>query len=122
MDIKQYIEQNISKMNSPEKVYDLFNSLGYKTLSLSYQGKDAFGLKAKDKEFVNKIYAVSNYDKRFQIFLVELKSFSRDLFKSLSLYGVNDSLNSIVWPSPSCRMISKSFSDIFKILFLILFR
>ncbi len=90
MTAKQFIEEQIPQMNGPEKVYEFFKGLGYDTLSLSYQGKDAFGLKAKDKEFVNKIYAISNYDKRFQIFLVELKSFSRHLLKSLPLYFENE--------------------------------
>jgi len=46
--IKQFIEDHIPKMDTPEKVYQLFAGLGYKTLNPSYRGKKAWGLKEKE--------------------------------------------------------------------------
>jgi hypothetical protein len=81
--IKQFIEEQIPKMDSPEKVYQLFDGLGYKTLDPSYKGKEAWGLKEKDKESVKEIYAIANYEKRFQILLVELQSSISNLKSSI---------------------------------------
>jgi hypothetical protein len=61
--IKQFIEEHIPKMDTPEKVYQLFAGLGYKTLDPSYRGKEAWGLKEKDKELVREIYAIPDEDK-----------------------------------------------------------
>lgn len=83
--IKQFIEEHIPKMDNPEKVYQLFAGLEYKTLDPSYRGKEAWGLKEKDKESVKEIYAVANYEKRFQILLVELKHSSTSILKTLPL-------------------------------------
>jgi hypothetical protein len=83
--VKQFIEEHIPKMDSPEKVYQLFAGLGYKTLDPSYKGKEAWGLKEKDKESVKEIYAIANYEKRFQILLVELKHPSTSILKTLPL-------------------------------------
>jgi hypothetical protein len=47
--IKQFIEEQISKMDSPAKVYQLFQGKGYKTLDASYRGKEA---RAKVKLFI----------------------------------------------------------------------
>jgi hypothetical protein len=85
MEIKHFIETHIPKMDSPEKVYQLFAGLGYKTLDPSYKGKEAWGLKEKDKESVKEIYAIANYEKRFQILLVELKHPSTSILKTLPL-------------------------------------
>jgi hypothetical protein len=70
--IKQIVENNILQMSSPAKVYDLFEMLGYKILSPDYHGKESWGLKEKDQGLVNEIYGIANYDKRFQILLIEL--------------------------------------------------
>lgn len=83
--VKQFIEDHIPKMDSPEKVYQLFAGLGYKTLDPGYRGKEAWGLKEKDREFVKEIYAIANYEKRFQILLVELKHPSSSILKTLPL-------------------------------------
>jgi len=85
MEVKQFIENHIPQMDSPEKVYSLFQGLGYKTLDPSYKGKEAWGLKEKDKESVKEIYAIANYEKRFQILLVELKYLSTSILKTLPL-------------------------------------
>ena len=42
--IKQFIEEHIPKMDTPEKVYQLFVGLGYKTLDTSYEGMEASGI------------------------------------------------------------------------------
>jgi len=86
IDIKQFIENHIPQMDSPEKVYQLFQGLGYKTLDPSYKGKEAWGLREKDKEFIKRIYAIANYKKKFQIFLVELKTLSPGIIREIPLY------------------------------------
>jgi len=85
-DTKGFIEEIIPQMDSPEKVYNLFHGLGYKTLDPSFKGKEAFGLREKDKESVREIYTIANYQKRFQIFLVELKYSSPVIIRNLPLY------------------------------------
>lgn len=84
--IKQFIESHIPGMDSPEKVYQFFEGLGYKTLDAKFRGKEAFGLREKDKEAVEEIYTIANYDKKFQIFLVELKTLSGEVIRDLPLY------------------------------------
>jgi len=85
-DVKQFIEKHIPNMNSPESVYELFKGLGYKTLTVDYRGKEVWDLKEKDKEIVEEIFTVANYDKKFQIFLVKLKSFSSTIVRELPSY------------------------------------
>ena len=85
-DIKHFVENHIPQMDSPEKVYQLFQGLGYKTLDPSFRGIEAWGLREKDKENISKIYTIANYQKRFQIFLVELRSHSPSTIRNLPLY------------------------------------
>ena len=85
-DVKQFIEKHIPNMNSPESVYELFKGLGYKILTVDYRGKEVWDLKEKDKEIVEEIFTVANYDKKFQIFLVKLKSFSSTIVRELPSY------------------------------------
>ncbi len=84
--IKQFIENHIPKMDSPEKVYQLLKGLGYKTLDPKFKAKEVFELRDKDREAVKKIYTIANYEGRFQIFLVELKTFSATITRNLSSY------------------------------------
>jgi len=86
MDIKIFIEEHIPQMDSPEKVYQLFEGLGYKILDTSYRGKEAWGLREKDSEVVEEIYTIANYNKRFQVFLVKLKNPSSSIIRELPLY------------------------------------
>lgn len=86
MDPKDFVENHVPVMNSSEKVYALFKGLGYETLDPSFRGKEAWGLREKDKEFVEEIYTIANYKKRFQIFLVELKSYSPATIRNLPIY------------------------------------
>ena len=86
MDIKGFIEEHIPQMDSPEKVYQLFEGLGYKILDTSYKGKEAWGLREKDSEVVEEIYTIANYNKRFQAFLVKLKYPSSSIVRELPLY------------------------------------
>jgi hypothetical protein len=85
-EIKQFIEEHIPKMDSPQKVYQLFEGLGYKTLDLSFKGKEAFGLREKESEAVKEIYTIANYQKRFQIFLIELTQSFPAIIRNLPLY------------------------------------
>ncbi|MGH7802164.1 MAG: Eco57I restriction-modification methylase domain-containing protein [Thermodesulfobacteriota bacterium] len=83
--LKEFIEAHIPQMDSPERVYELFQGLAYKTLDPSFKGKEAWGLSEKERESVNDIYAIANYQKRFQILLIELKSPSTPALKNISL-------------------------------------
>jgi len=85
-DSKGFIERHIPVMDSPERVYQLFEGLGYKVLDASYHGVEAWGLQKKNRDFVSNIYTIANYQKRFQIFLVELKSQASSLIRNLPLY------------------------------------
>ena len=85
-DTKGFIEEIVPQMDSPEKVYKLFHGLGYKTLDPSFRGKEAWELREKDKESVKEIYTIANYQKRFQIFLVELKYSTPAIIRNLPLY------------------------------------
>ncbi|HDH45132.1 MAG TPA: hypothetical protein ENG66_07090 [Thermococcus sp.] len=85
-DIKQFIESHIPQMDSPEKVYTFFQGLGYRTLDPTFRGKEAWGLREKDKEAIQNIYTIANYQKRFQIFLVELKAPSSAIIRDLPRY------------------------------------
>ena len=73
-------------MDSPEKVYQLFMGLGYKVLDPSFRGVEAWGLGTKERKSIKEIYTISNYKKRFQIFLVELKNHSSSIIRKLPLY------------------------------------
>src|SRR4030043_34136 len=83
MDIRKVIEDHIPNMDSPEKVYELFSILGYKVLTTNYKGKAAWTLPDKDNNLIKDIYIISNYSKRFQIFLIELSNYSSNLMLSL---------------------------------------
>ena len=50
-------------MDSPEKVYQLYAVLGYKTLDPSHKGKEAWGLKEKDKDSAQVLYDIPEDDK-----------------------------------------------------------
>lgn len=50
--VKQFIEYHIPLMDNPEKIYQLFEGLGYKTLDTTFCGKEAWGLRGKDKETI----------------------------------------------------------------------
>jgi len=85
-EIRDFVETQLPLIDGPEKVYQFFHGIGYKTLDPSFHGIESWGLQKKDRELINNIYTIANYDKRFQIFLVELKSQSSTLVKNLPLY------------------------------------
>jgi len=85
-DSKNFVENYLPVMDSPEKVYQLFQGLGYKILDPSFHGVESWGLQPKDKDLINNIYTIVNYQKRFQIFLIELKSLSSSIIRNLPLY------------------------------------
>lgn len=62
-------------MDAPERVYQLFESLGFKVLDSHLKtNPSVYNLPVKEAALVEKIYAVSNYDRRFQILLFKLQS------------------------------------------------
>jgi hypothetical protein len=88
MSYRDYVQKVIPEINSPEKVYDLFRGLGYsegKLLDPSYRRIiDEFGFAKEEREKIINIYTVFNYDKKIQIFLVEVKSLSAPFIKYLT--------------------------------------
>src|SRR3972149_2040041 len=92
MDIIKYVQNFIPETDSPDKIYELFRSLGYpkdKVLDPSYKRKiDEFEFAKEEREKVKDIYTVFNFDGKLQIFLIEVKSLSvpfvRYLVKRLS--------------------------------------
>jgi hypothetical protein len=77
MDIANHIQNFIPEIDTPEKIYELFRSLGYhkdKILDPSYKRKvDEFEFAKDEREKVEEIYTVFNYDGKLQIFLIEVK-------------------------------------------------
>lgn len=59
--------------------------MGYDTLTKDYKTSlSSLGLRSKEKECIDDIYVVSNYDKRFQVYFIKLKSPSAEIIRSLS--------------------------------------
>lgn len=73
--MKAQIDQLIPVMDTPEKVYQLFESLGYKVLGTHLKtSPSVYNLPTKEAALVEKIFAVANYDRRFQILLFKFKA------------------------------------------------
>lgn len=88
MQIENNVQSFVPQTDSPEKIYELFLSLGYpkdKLLDTSYKRKiEEFDFAKEEKEKIKDIYTVFNYDKRLQIILVEVKSLSTSFVKPLT--------------------------------------
>jgi hypothetical protein len=90
--MKEYVQQFVPNMDSPEKVYELFHGLGYpadKILDPTYKRKiEEFEFAQEEREKIKTIYTVFNYDSKLQVFLVEAAhlptSFVKYLIKRLS--------------------------------------
>ncbi|MCX8031049.1 MAG: hypothetical protein N3A59_05675, partial [Thermodesulfovibrionales bacterium] len=102
MTLNNKTETIIYHTDSPEKVYSLFQLLGYpknKLLSPSYKRKlDEFDFSKEEKDKITNIYTVFNFDAKLQIFLVETKALA----------------------NPLIRYITKKFSDLY-LKFLLIF-
>jgi hypothetical protein len=81
--IKKFVEDFAPQFNAPQKVYDFFQGLGYKTLSPDYTGKESFDLSKDEREFVERIYTVCNYERRFVVFLVKLRELKTPIVRSM---------------------------------------
>lgn len=69
------LDEFLPTMDAPDKVYQLFESLGFKVLDSHLKtNPSVYNLPVKEAALVEKIYAVSNYDRRFQILLFKLKA------------------------------------------------
>lgn len=78
------LDEYIPTMDTPEKVYQLFQALGYKVLdSLLKTSASTYNLPPKEAALVEKIFAVSNYDRRFQILLFKLKEESKEAIRTI---------------------------------------
>ncbi len=82
---KSFVEEFIPQISSVDSVYSFFKGMGYKTLTKDYKTSlSSLGLRSKEKECIDDIYVVSNYDKRFQVYFIKLKSPSVEIIRSLS--------------------------------------
>ncbi len=78
------LDEFIPTMDTPEKVYQLFDSLGYKVLDSRLKtNPSVYNLPFKEAALVEKIFAVSNYDRRFQILLFKLKEESKEAIRTI---------------------------------------
>ncbi|MBI2310075.1 N-6 DNA methylase, partial [Candidatus Collierbacteria bacterium] len=78
------LDEFIPTMDTPEKVYQLFDSLGYKVLDSRLKtNPSVYNLPVKEAALVEKIYAVSNYDRRFQILLFKLKEENKEAIRTI---------------------------------------
>jgi len=88
MPFRDYVLKIIPEINSPDKVYELFRGLGYpedKLLDPSYKRRiEDFDFAKEEKEKIINIYTVFNYDKKLQIFLIEVKSLSTPFIRYLT--------------------------------------
>jgi len=71
-------------MDAPDKVYQLFEYLGFKVLDSHLKtNPSVYNLPVKEAALVEKIFAVSNYDRRFQILLFKLKEESKEAIRTI---------------------------------------
>ena len=78
------LDEFIPTMDTPDKVYQLFESLGFKVLDSHLKtNPSVYNLPAKEAALVEKIYAVSNYDRRFQILLFKLKEENKEAIRTI---------------------------------------
>jgi len=84
MKIPLDLDEFIPAMDTPEKVYQLFDSLGYKVLDSHLKtNPSVYNLPVKEAALVEKIFAVSNYDRRFQILLFKLKEENKEAIRTI---------------------------------------
>ncbi len=78
------LDEFIPTMDTPEKVYQLFESLGFKVLDSHLKtNPSVYNLPVKEASLVEKIFAVSNYDRRFQILLFKLKEDNKEAIRTI---------------------------------------
>ena len=84
MSIKVNLDTFIPQMDTPEKVYQLFESLGYKVLDPSLKtSPSVYNLPRKEAQSIDKIFAISNYERRFQILLFKLKREDKEAIRNI---------------------------------------
>ncbi len=88
MSTREFVQVFIPKLDSPEKVYELFLGLGYprdKILDPTYKRKiSELELAKEEREKVKNIYTIFNYDGNLQIFLIEATTLSTPLVRYLA--------------------------------------
>lgn len=78
------LDEFLPTMDAPDKVYQLFESLGFKVLDSHLKtNSSVYNLPVKEAALVEKIYAVSNYDRRFQILLFKLKEENKEAIRTI---------------------------------------
>ena len=78
------LDEFLPTMDAPDKVYQLFESLGFKVLDSHLKtNPSVYNLPVKEAALVEKIYAVSNYDRRFQILLFKLKEENKEAIRTI---------------------------------------
>jgi len=86
--MKKFVQDFIPRLGTPAQIYELFHGLEYpeeKILDTSYKRKmSEFGFSKEEREKVDSIYTVFNYDGKVQIFLVEAKILSAPFIKQIT--------------------------------------
>lgn len=78
------LDEFIPQMDTPEKVYQLFGSLGYKVLDTGLKTKPSiYNLPTKEAKLIESIFAVANYNRRFQILLFKLKEDNKEAIRNI---------------------------------------
>jgi len=82
--VANFVEQYIPKMDSVTSIYEFFRASGYDTFKADYQvSLDNFKLRKNEKEVVENIYLISNYEAKFGIYLVKLKKDNNEVIRTL---------------------------------------
>src|SRR3989344_2361098 len=78
------LDEFLPTMDAPDKVYQLFESLGFKVLGSHLKtNPSVYNLPVKEAALVEKIFAVSNYDRCFQILLFKLKEENKEVMRTI---------------------------------------
>ncbi len=86
-ELREQTEQLIGEMDSPEKVYGFFDQIGYsdEVKDISYtRDKDNFSFKNDEKEKIEEIYSVLDFDGNLPVFLIQTSSISNVHIKYVS--------------------------------------
>lgn len=82
---KTFAEEFIPTMEDINKVYEFFRESGYKTLKEDFRIRPStFNLRKNENEFIESIQLISNYEKNFGIYLVNLRKESQTVVRSFT--------------------------------------
>mgnify|MGYP001061526661 CR=1 FL=1 len=84
MNIQLNLDKFIPSMNRIDKIYELFSLLGYKIIESKLESSPSvYQLPSKVSALIEKVYAVANYNRRFQIILFKIKDKNNEIIRSV---------------------------------------